>query len=55
MEVHNIIQEAVVKKKKGKMFAEEALQIAEKRTDPKGKGEEERYPSAEFQKILGEI
>ena len=32
-------------------MSEEVIQIAEKRTDPKGKGEEERYPSAEFKKI----
>ena len=53
MEVHNIIQEAVVKKKKGKMFAEEALQIAEKRREVKGKGEKERHShlNAEFQRI----
>ena len=54
IEVHNIIQEAVVKKKKGKMFAEEALQIAEKRREAKGKGEKERYThlNAEFQRIV---
>ena len=38
---------------KGKMFCEEALQIAEKRRDTKGKGEKERYTqlNAEFQRI----
>ena len=29
---------------KGKWLSEEALQIAEKRRDAKGKGEKERYP-----------
>ena len=49
MEVHNIVQEAVIKIipkkkkcKKAKWLSEEALQIAEKR-EVKGKGEEERY------------
>ena len=38
---------------KGKMFAEEALQIAVKRREAKGKGEKERYThlNAEFQRI----
>ena len=38
---------------KGKMVAEEALQIAEKRREAKGKGEEERYThlNSEFQRI----
>ena len=38
---------------KGKWLSEEALQIAEKRRDAKGKGEEERYTrlNAEFQTI----
>ena len=54
-EVHNIVQEAVIKKKKKKCkkaewLSEEALQIAEKRKDAKGKGEKEKYThlSAEF-------
>ena len=53
-EVHDTVQEAVVKttpqKKKGK---KEALQIAEKRTEVKGKGEKERYAhlNAEFQRL----
>ena len=57
MEVHDTVQEAMIKtilkKKKGKM-AEEALQIAEKRREAKGKREKERYTrlNAEFQ---GEI
>ena len=57
MEVHNIIHEAGVKtipKKKKcktvKWLSEEALQIAEKRREAKGKGEKERYShlNAEF-------
>ena len=38
---------------KGKWFSEEALQIAEKRREAKGKGEKERYThlNAEFQRI----
>ena len=50
MEVHDIIQEAVIKtipkKKKhknAKWLSEEALQIAVKRREAKGKGEKERY------------
>ena len=49
-EVHDIVQEAVIKtipkKKKCKMakeLSEEPLQIAEKRREVKGKGEKERY------------
>ena len=39
--------------KKAKWLSEEALQIAEKRREAKGKGEKERYThlNAEFQKI----
>ena len=37
--------------KKAKWLSEEALQIAEKRRDSKGKGEKERYMNAEFQRI----
>ena len=39
--------------KKAKWLSEEALQIAEKRKEAKGKGEKERntYLNAEFQKI----
>ena len=54
MEVHNIMQEAVIrttpKKKKCK---KKALHIAEKRREAKGKGEKERYihQNAEFQRI----
>ena len=49
MEVCNIVQEAVIKtipknkkRKKAKRLSEEALQIAEKRREAKGKGEKER-------------
>ena len=59
-EAHDIIQETgikiIPKKKqyqKAKLLSEEALQIAEKRRDAKGKGQKERYThlSAEFQRI----
>ena len=59
-EVHDIVQEAVIKTiskkkkcKKAKWLSEEALQIAEKRREAKGKGEKERYThlNAEFQRI----
>ena len=59
MEVCDIVQEAVIKIiskkkkwKKAKWLSEEALQIAEKRRDMKGKGEKERYThlNAEFQR-----
>ena len=36
---------------KAKWLSEEALQIAEKRRDSKGKGEKERYMNAEYQRI----
>ena len=60
MEVRDIVQEAVSKTipkkkkcKKAKWQSEEALQIAEKRREAKGKGEKERYTylNAEFQRI----
>ena len=60
MEVHNIVQEAVIKtipkkkkSKKAKWLSEEVLQIAEKRREVKGIGEWERYTqlNAEFQRI----
>ena len=60
MDIHDIVQKAVIKTipkkkklQKGKMVSEEALQIAVKRRDAKGKGEKERYThmSAEFQRI----
>ena len=52
MEVYDIVQEAVIKTipkkkkcKKAKWLSEEALQIAEKRREAKGKGEKEKiYP-----------
>ena len=50
MEAQDIVQEAVMKTipkknkgKKAKWLLEEALQIAEKRREAKGKGEKERY------------
>ena len=56
MDVCNIVQEAVIKtipKKKAKLLSEEALQIAEKRREAKGKEEKERYIhlNSEFQTI----
>ena len=60
MEVCNIVHEAVIKSvpkkkkcKKAKWLSEEALQIAEKRKEVKGKGEKERHThlNAEFQRI----
>ena len=59
-EVHDIVQEAVIKTiskkkkcKKVKWVSEEALQIAVKRREAKGKGKKERYShlNAEFQRI----
>ena len=59
-EVGDIIEETVIKTipkkktcKKTKSLLEEALQIAEKRREAKGKGEKERYTrlNAEFQRI----
>ena len=59
-EVHDIVQETgiktILKKKKcekAKWLSEEALQIAEKSREAKGKGEKERYKhlNAEFQRI----
>ena len=59
-EVCDILQEAVIKTiskkkkcKKAKWLSEEALQIAEKRREVKGKGEKKRYThlKAEFQRI----
>ena len=58
MEVHDTVQEAVIKTipkkkkcKKAKWLTEETLQIAEKRREAKGKGEKEIYLNAEFQRI----
>ena len=59
-EVYNTVHEAVTKTipkkkkcKKAKWLSEEALKIAEKRREAKGRGERERYtqPNAEFQRI----
>ena len=59
-EVYDIVQEAVIKTirkkkkcKKARWLSEEALQIAVKRREAKGKGEKERYThlNAEFQRI----
>ena len=60
MEVCDIVGEVVIKsipkkkkRKKAKWLSEQVLQIAEKRREPKDKGEKERYIhlNAEFQKI----
>ena len=60
MQVHDIVQEAVIKIipkkkkcKKAKWLSQEALKIAVKRREAKGKGEKERYTylNAEFQRI----
>ena len=60
MEVHDIVQKAEIKTipkkkkcKKAKWLSEEALQIAEKRREAKGKGKQERYThlNADFQRI----
>ena len=60
MEVHDIVQEAVIKTipkekkcKKARRLSEEALQIAAKRREVESKGEKERYKhlNAEFQRI----
>ena len=60
MEIHNTVQEVVIKTilkkkkcKKAKWMSEEALQTAVKRREAKGKGEKERYThlNAEFQTI----
>ena len=59
-EVHNNVQEVVIetipkikKCKKAERLSGEALQIAEKRRDAKGKGEKEKYIhlNTEFQRI----
>ena len=58
-EIHDIVQEAVIKIipkkekcKKAKRLSEEVLQIAEKKREVKGKGEKEKYShlNAEFQR-----
>ena len=59
-EACHIVQEAVIKTthspkkcKKAKWLSEEALQVAEKRREAKGKGEKERYIhlNPEFQRL----
>ena len=59
-EIHDIVQETGIKTipkkkkcKKAKWLSEEALQIAEKRREAKGKRERETYTQlkAEFQRI----
>ena len=63
-EVHDTVQQAVIKTipkkkkcKKAKWLSGEALQIARKIREVKGKGEKERYTylNAEFQRIAREI
>ena len=60
MEFHDTVQETGMKTipkkkkcKKAKWLSEKALQIAEKRSEAKSKGEKERYThlNAEFQRI----
>ena len=58
MEIHDTEQEAVIKTipkkkkhKKAKRLSEEALRIAEKRREIKGKGEKDIHLNAEFQGI----
>ena len=60
MDISDIVQEVGIKTipkekkcKKAKRLSEEALQIAEKRREAKGKGEKEGYThlNAEFQRI----
>ena len=55
MEVHNIVQDAVIKTipkkkkcKKAKWLSKEVLQIAEKRREAKGERGKERYISIQF-------
>ena len=64
MEVHDIVQEKGIKTipkkkkcKKSKWLSEEALQIAEKTREAKGKEEKERYThlNTEFQRKQGKI
>ena len=59
-EVHDLVQEAVIKTipkkkkcKKAKWLSEKALKLAVKRREAKSKGEKERYShlNAEFQRI----
>ena len=64
MEVCDIVQEAGIKTipkkkkyRKAKWLSEEALEIAKKRREVKGRGEKGRYShlNAEFQKQQGDI
>ena len=64
MEVRDIVQETGIKAipmekkcKKAKWLSEEALQIAMKRREVKGKGEKEKYThlNAEFQRIARRV
>ena len=64
MEVHDVVQEAVIKTipkkkkcKKAKWLSEEVLQIAVKRREAKSKGEKERYThlNSGFKEQQGEI
>ena len=55
-EICNTVQEAVIKTipkkkkcKKAKLLSEEALPIAEKRREAKGKGQKERYDLFSFE------
>ena len=61
-EVHDTVQETGIKNiskkkkcRKAKWLSEEALQIAVKRREAKGKGEKKRYThlNAEFQRMAG--
>ena len=61
-DVCDIVKEAMIKSipkkkkcKKAKSLSKEALQIAKRRKDTKGKGEKEKYThlSTEFQRIEG--
>ena len=63
-EVRDMVQEVVIKTipkkkkcRKAKWLSEEALKIAEKRREAKGKGEKESYThlNAEFQRVAGRV
>ena len=65
-EVHSIVQEAMTKTiskkkkcKKAKWLSEEALQIAEEKTEAKDKGERERYTQIQstryFPRVEGDL
>ena len=62
MEVHDIVQEAVIKTmpkkkkcKKAKWLFEEALQIAKKRRERQREKERYTHLNAEFQRTKGEM